>query len=484
MKKDLRLQDIILGFFGLSVFVYIVVRAVRIPITHDEAGTILNFASQSVSDIVTYKDPIPNNHLLNTLLIKALVWLGGLKEWVCRLPNIIAGAIYLWFSVSIASLIFKKDSWLQLPFLILCCANPFLMEFFSLARGYGLSVALMMVSLYFFMRDIHSKDIIKAVAFGGLAVYANLTLLNYFMALLVLVGFIGLWQKQSWSWWRGVCLITVVLVLCMMGPVYMMIKTNQFHFWSSNGFYHDTYLSLLQASLEGKKYFGNQNILVFNFLIGVGILVISVGVVRSFMHFKMKALDRVATKASILFLTTILYNIVQNELGNIPFLNARTSLFLYPLFMISITAMWYEWSFLIRRWIISLLFVSFSCFALLHIVRSYNLHSSYEWWYDGDNKKVVQLLEAEFRATDQSKLLRFKCNWLFQPSMTFYVKAQVNHAITLPPYHQSIDTLEVVDFYYITSDDYNGSASSWFKSNYEVFQSFAWDSRLLMKKKQ
>ena len=102
----------------------------------------------------------------------------------------------------------------------------------------------------------------------------------------------------------------------------------------------------------------------------------------------------------------------------------------------------------------------------------------------GTDAMDIRLLDEEFQATDRSKVLRFKCNWLFQPSMTFYVKSDFRQTISPPPYHQSIDTTELVDYYYITSDDYNGNSASWFRSHYEVLQSFAWDSRFLMKKKQ
>ena len=48
-----------------------------------------------------------------------------------------------------------------------------------------------------------------------------------------------------------------------------------------------------------------------------------------------------------------------------------------------------------------------------------------------------------------------------------------------PPYLKTIDTSELADYYYITSDDLN----DWFRNNYIIDTSFAWNTRYLMKKK-
>ncbi len=50
---------------------YVVARATRIPITHDEAVTYLAHVSGTLADVMAYRGFYPsNNHLLNTLLMK------------------------------------------------------------------------------------------------------------------------------------------------------------------------------------------------------------------------------------------------------------------------------------------------------------------------------------------------------------------------------------------------------------------------------
>lgn len=54
------------------LFFFIIKKALFIPVTHDEVSTISYFAKLNVWAIISYQDPIPNNHILNTLLISFL----------------------------------------------------------------------------------------------------------------------------------------------------------------------------------------------------------------------------------------------------------------------------------------------------------------------------------------------------------------------------------------------------------------------------
>ena len=51
---------------GVIIFMLILKKAIAIPITHDEVNTIAT-SHTSFYDIITYKDPVPNNHIFNTL---------------------------------------------------------------------------------------------------------------------------------------------------------------------------------------------------------------------------------------------------------------------------------------------------------------------------------------------------------------------------------------------------------------------------------
>ncbi|MBK7606310.1 MAG: hypothetical protein IPI18_03390 [Saprospiraceae bacterium] len=480
MKRSIQYFNFQLaeGAFTLAMLSYIILRAVKIPVTHDEAGTILNYASRSIYSIITYEDPIPNNHLLNTLLIKFSISVLGLNEFACRLPNLIGGFMYLWFGIKISNL-FSQKKIIQTCFLLLLVANPYLTEFFALARGYGLSIGFMMGSLYYYFswQEGANKGI-WAMILGALGVYANLTLLNYFIPLcgIMLVGWFQ--RPRDWRLLFSTVFIIIVLMMALYLPITKMIRTEQFVYWGSRGFYQDTFVPLLNASLMGKKYFGSATAVVFTWFIFILILIQSVAIGLSM--FLTKPLRVIYFNSICIFFFAVLYNILQNKLFNIPFLNARTALFFYPLLMMgSIGALLYFHGIPWLRIVIKAIFTILFIFSIVHIYRSYNLHSSYEWWFDGDNKRVVSIIGRDVITNHRSAPATLHCDWIFQPSLTFYTKGQANPYIVPPPYNKGIDTVEVADYYYITSDDMN----DWIKEKYDTLSVFAWGSRLLMKKK-
>ena len=79
--------------------------------------------------------------------------------------------------------------------------NPYLLDFFSLGRGYGLSVSLMMVSLYFAYSFIRSKKLFELFCAFFFAVFSALTiytLLNYFLALAgVMLAMLVIWWSLN-----------------------------------------------------------------------------------------------------------------------------------------------------------------------------------------------------------------------------------------------------------------------------------------------
>ncbi|MDZ4709970.1 MAG: hypothetical protein SH818_16335 [Saprospiraceae bacterium] len=460
---------------GYGLYLYF--RITLIPITHDEAGTILNFASQPVWDIITFKDPVPNNHILHTLLVKWFTALFGYSELVCRLPNFVGGVIYWIFGFFLLNRLNKGHFVWTLIGLVLLICNPYLIEFFGLARGYGLSVAWMMVSLYLLVYGGRNQWY-GSLLMAGVGVYTNLTLLNYFIPLCFLIVLLLLnYGEGTLRSKMGIPIVLFILVIASISlPISRMIQTDQFQYWGTRGFYTDTFLPFLNSSVMGKKYFGNATINIFQYSIFLVIILVLYSMLVMLKR-KMKAsLLMPEFQLGYLFLATLIYNILQNRILNVPFLNARTALLFYPLFVLAGYSMFLRFRSAIK-WKVFLI-LPILAMALWHIKSCYNVHSAYEWWFDGDNKKVMHAIMSNYSPESYTPKIRLKCNWIFQPSLTYYTTMEYHKWIIPPPYNKVIDTAEIVDFYYISSEDKN----EWFDRNYTVLQSFGWESRYLMKK--
>jgi hypothetical protein len=175
----------------LSVFLlgYAAVRAARLALTCDEAHTYLEYIAPG--PLAFFRLDAANNHFLNSLLAKLSSLPAGTSELALRLPNLLALAAYLLFSFLILDRFIKRKAIVAGGFVLLA-ANPYLLDFFSLCRGYGISLACLMASLCFFFVFLESAEPGKpgasrqlgySLGAASLGVLANLTLLDVYLGI-------------------------------------------------------------------------------------------------------------------------------------------------------------------------------------------------------------------------------------------------------------------------------------------------------------
>ncbi|HRD51013.1 MAG TPA: hypothetical protein PKY96_00330 [Flavobacteriales bacterium] len=134
-------------FFGLAalMLMYVVLRAAYVPFVHDEAtsfiayaqpGTFLPFASMWDA----------NNHFLNSLCGHAGYRLFGLHPLALRWASVLSYVLFAWCAWHLGERIGRPIiRWLLWLALLAC---PFLLDFFSLFRGYGPAMALLLLAVY------------------------------------------------------------------------------------------------------------------------------------------------------------------------------------------------------------------------------------------------------------------------------------------------------------------------------------------------
>jgi len=186
--QGISYKILVLGI-SLILIVFEVVKAARAAITIDEAATYLGYISSNVLALFNFGSA--NNHFLNTLMAKFFYVLGGNHVLVLRIPNLLGYAIYLLFSFLLLDRFIKNKFFVVCGFLLLN-SNPYVLDFFALCRGYGLSAGFLMPALFFFVsfldrtirfrpggiRHLHFSLIAAALAvlsyFGLLNVYLSL----------------------------------------------------------------------------------------------------------------------------------------------------------------------------------------------------------------------------------------------------------------------------------------------------------------------
>src|SRR5262249_14095880 len=131
-------------------------RATRVPLTYDEAASFIRYIDTSVPSVFDtdalsiFNFEVATNHFLNTLFTKAWYLLAGGSEIVLRLPNLIGYAMFVGFSL----LIFQRyvRPVVATAGFLLLNLNPYVLDFFTLSRGYGLSLGFLMGSLFYLFK--------------------------------------------------------------------------------------------------------------------------------------------------------------------------------------------------------------------------------------------------------------------------------------------------------------------------------------------
>ena len=121
-----------------------VYRAWTQSITYDEAFTYNAFVVGPMSQAFT---AYPNNHVLFTILAKVTTGAIGTSEFGLRFPSVVAGAVYFFVVFFLCRLLFGRGAIFSMAAAALAL-NPFVLDFLSAARGYGLALALFMVAFH------------------------------------------------------------------------------------------------------------------------------------------------------------------------------------------------------------------------------------------------------------------------------------------------------------------------------------------------
>ena len=181
-----RIEHFLLWTFGLLVWALIIWRAKHVSVTYDEVW-VETIAKDSIWDIMFHPRNFTsaNNHILNTLLAKGALCISDTGLFIARLPNVISFLIYF-AGVKYMARLVSSYPWLRWSMIVISCSMPFVLDFFSLSRGYGLAMSFQAMSMalaYAYIRQSGRAFQLGAYAFAFLAVWANFTWLNYYVAL-------------------------------------------------------------------------------------------------------------------------------------------------------------------------------------------------------------------------------------------------------------------------------------------------------------
>ncbi len=185
-----RLSQGLFVLFALAAWVLVIYRSATIPLFSDEVSSFFRFIQ--TGDTFPFKDiPDSNNHFLNSVLGRLSYQVFGAEPWAIRLPNTLSFLLFVVYLYRIGNRFGAVEA---LVLLLLSIASLFFLSFFSLARGYGMSMAFFTAAVYHSLRlsDTKSrKHLFLCLIFSMLALWANLSL----MVTILLLGILSLFYR-------------------------------------------------------------------------------------------------------------------------------------------------------------------------------------------------------------------------------------------------------------------------------------------------
>jgi len=445
--------------YGLILFL-ISFKVFNIPITHDEIQTTVYYSNFSVWQIMMYPDNWPNNHILNTILTKGFILIFGANQWVVRTPNVLSFLLYAFAIFRINKIVLKKDSLFFIPAAILFIANPYLLDFFGLCRGYGISCALCTLSISYLIsgyKYLNNKNIWLAFGLSILASYANFTLLVFWVATTMLTWFyfVGLFRIKREQLLKPTLIIfisSILYLLLIATPIYKMQSSDQFQYWNSPGFYSATILSLVDLALYGTRrgFHGITDTIAILSIIILIINCIYIFIKGKKSKFEIQNICRPVFIATTIIILTAGINYLQCKILNTPNLTGRTALFFYPMFIIAFVTTLGLFEKLKIKTLKIALSVFITAICLLHLADTMSLKSVREWWYDENTFKVLNYLKT----TNKDKTVSMQTNWLFNPSFYFYKYTGKAPWLDLKYYDKNIELNTDAEYYYVMEEDF------------------------------
>lgn len=231
-----------IAFIALSalVFAYIAARAVRVPVTHDEAMTFFMYVE--TGDFLPFRAHWDaGNHLLST----ALGWSGysafGLHAWALRLPSVLAFVLYAGYAwrwgLALRQPLIRWCFWAALLLM------PFLLDFFALFRGYGLALAFWLMAVHELCALLERRStarLLRTLGAMACAGFSSLSLLTPWAALLAITATVILYRPL-----RGKSLAVQLGGWVLLGAAPFLFATAYVH----------------ELSLRGALYYGVDGLL-------------------------------------------------------------------------------------------------------------------------------------------------------------------------------------------------------------------------------
>ncbi|MCB9182598.1 MAG: glycosyltransferase family 39 protein [Flavobacteriales bacterium] len=377
---------------------YSITRAITVSLSWDESWTFMHHVLPGMFYQEAYDKMGGNHHLLNVWLMWGSTRLFGESELALRLPNLLAHVMFLMASAGIA--LRSRNALLAIGGFLILNAHPYLLDFFSLARGYGLACGWMMLALYHALRYVSGDDrlrpLVLATASASLSALSHVIMVNFLIAFAVSLGaFIvmdGRFKPRAYVLKRLGALGTVSIA----GLAIILPNALGLFGGGSLNFGCDSLWECTLLSLGGKVIYHlpyemplnliiGRSLKVFAFFIALTALVAWLG--------DLKARLRPLALGLLTSMMCVASFLAQQILFDVPLPQTRTALFMLPLLAFTLAVSLHVW---VQFRLAPVIMAVVACSLLInHQIKCINFTYAVEWKPSGELRKMLDVLQMD-----------------------------------------------------------------------------------------
>lgn len=464
------------GSLSILLFMLCIYRAMHMSMTHDESGTYLFWHDQSVFPFL-YDTSVwtsANNHLLNTFLFQISERMIGFSDFAIRLPNILAWVLYSICCLSLSRIALRTSS-AQIVFLSLSLLNPYVFDFFSLCRGYGLSLAFLSASILSIAIHLqkgtsaHLMIVYGCLLISSLAILSTAILIPAFAITIILMSVfrngLVLSTKTMIISFLSVSLSALVLYT----PIKALSENGEFAYGNQQLF--DSWIMLINDSLMGKGYVGEHTFTIVSWIV----ILILLGHITFLLWTYLRRKDSkhqtlMPVFLSFSFIFLIIGLLLSHLILGSEYPMNRKSIFIIPIVAILLGSA-VEMVSTSTKSSATGLAILFLC--AVHFINTINIDYTREWWYESHTKHYINIIQQDH----QTDKVNVGCHWLFHPTLSYYkITSEMDH-INLQPYQKDLEVTTEYDYFIST-----GQEVSQLQDKYEIVERSDTDAILWRKK--
>lgn len=393
-----RRRTLVISAMALLLLCYTTARAWSVSFSWDESWTFMHHVRTSMFYQEAYDKMGGNHHLLNVWGMWVCWKLFGASELSMRLPSLAAHVLFLYASARLA--LKARTLWLAVACFLLLNLHPYLLDFFSLARGYGLSYGWMMLSLWQAWRYFQEGERVQQVAAGAacaaLAAMSHVIMINYLLA--YAGGFLLFWvadlrrtglAARKWQ-------LAALLGLAIAGLLIILPNALGLFQGGSLNFGCTALWSGMVRTI-GEKFMYHQPyatppLTIMGWLL-LAVAVWGIACLVVLVRKRAWAALRPSLFGALVFGLVLCSLGLQHLFFNVPWPQSRTGLFLIPLLAFVLTTSFIAWP--AARWAPHAAATLFCVPLVLHMGRSVNLTYAVEWKPSGEVRHMLDVIAAD-----------------------------------------------------------------------------------------